>query len=166
MGRVAAYWGVTGVVVLLSFAVYRLAAVTLDSFRFDYEWHHWLLLVVNTGFMCYAEGYRGFQLAFSPRAAARARHLRHHPSLVWTLLAPLFCMGFFHTTRRRIISVYALSIGIVALVIVFHQLSQPWRGALDAGVVCGLLWGVVTLVWFSFGALGAGEFRYSPELPE
>ena len=166
MGKVAAYWGVIGVVVLLSLAVYRLALVTVDSFRFDYEWRHWLLLVINTGFMCYAEGYRGFQRAFSPRTAARARHLRDHPTLVRTMLAPAFCMGFFHTTRRRIIGVYGLTVGIVLLVIVFHQLSQPWRGVLDAGVVCGLLWGVISLTWFSFVALGAGEFQYSPELPE
>ena len=166
MGRLAALWGVGGVCVLLSCAIYRLAAVTFESIHFDYQWHHWVLLVVFVVFMCYAEGYSGFQLAFSPRVAARARYIRDHPTPLRVVLAPLFCMGYFQTTRRRLISVYMLSVGIVVLVIIFHQLSQPWRGVLDAGVVSGLVWGVISLVWFSFAALGTGEFPYSPELPE
>ena len=44
--------------------------------------------------------------------------------------------------------------------------DEHGRGILDAGVVCGLVWGVISLVWFSFAALGTGEFPYSPELPE
>ena len=39
-----------------------------------------------------------------------------------------------------------LTIAIVILIIVFHQLDQPWRGLLDAGVVVGLSWGIVTIV--------------------
>ena len=95
----------------------------------------------------------------------RARHIRNHPNLVRIVLAPLFCMGYFETTRRRLVSVYLLTIGIVVLVIMFHQLSQPWRGVLDAGVVFGLAWGVISLLWCSFTALGKADYPYSPELP-
>lgn len=165
MGRLAAGWGVVGVVVLLSVAIYRLALVTLESLHFEYQWYHWSLLGINVVFMCYAEGYRGFQRSFSPRFAARARHIRNHPNLVRIVLAPLFCMGYFETTRRRLVSVYLLTIGIVVLVIMFHQLSQPWRGVLDAGVVFGLAWGVISLLWCSFTALGKADYPYSPELP-
>ena len=165
MGRLAALWGVGGVVALLSMAIYGLAGISLDSFRFDYDWRHWLALIVNVIFMCYSEGYRGFQHAFSPRTAARARYLRDNPTLIRGILAPLFCMGYFQTTKRRLISVYLLTLGIVLLVAIFHQISQPWRGILDAGVVCGLLWGVTSLMWFALGALGKGEFCHSPELP-
>ena len=165
MGRLAALWGVVGVIALLSMAIYRLAGVSLDSFRFDYEWHHWAVLGANVVFMCYTEGYRGFQLAFAPRTAARARYIRDNPTPIRMVLAPLFCMGYFHSTRRRVISTYGLTVGIVVLVIAFHQLSQPWRGLLDIGVVSGLVWGVISLIWFSFAALGPGDFGHSPELP-
>lgn len=150
---------------LLSIAIYRLGAVTLESLHFEYQWYHWALLGANVAFMCYVEGYRGFQLSFAPRFAARARHLRSHPTLIRIVLAPLFCMGYFETTRRRLVSVYLLTIGIVILVIAFHQISQPWRGVLDAGVVFGLFWGLVSLLGCSFTALGEADYPYSPELP-
>lgn len=165
MGKVAALWGVAGVTALLSFAIYRLAQISLDSFRFGYEWHHWVVLAANAVFMCYTEGYRGFQLAFSPRAAARARYIRDYSTPFQRLLAPLFCMGYFHTSKRRLISVYVLTGAILVLIVVFNQLSQPWRGLMDVGVVCGLVWGVVTFLRYAFLALGQGEFSHSPELP-
>ena len=48
---------------------------------------------------------------------------------------------------------YLLTVMIVVLVIVFHMLDQPWRGILDAGVVVGLSWGIVTLVISAYGSL-------------
>ena len=165
MGKFAAWWGLCGVVALLSLAIYRLAEVSIASFQFEYEWPHWTLLAGTVVFMCYTEGYRGFQQAFSPRTAARARFLRTNPTVVRVVLAPLFCMGYFHTTRHRLIVTYLLTVGIIGLVVVFHQLAQPWRGVLDTGVVCGLIWGVISLLRFSIPALVASEFPYSPELP-
>lgn len=137
----------------------------MDAFSFEFRWYHWLVLIGNTLFMAYSEGYKGFQLGFAPRIAARARHLVDHPRLLHVLLAPLFCMGYFHTTRRRLISVYVLTVCIVILVFLFHQLSQPWRGILDAGVVVGLSWGICSLLWFSVKAAVSEVFDYSPELP-
>jgi hypothetical protein len=43
--------------------------------------------------------------------------------------------------------------------------SQPWRGIIDAGVVLGLGWGIISLIIFSIQAFGAGEFPYSAEVP-
>jgi hypothetical protein len=42
-----------------------------------------------------------------------------------------------------VISAFALTAGVVAIVLVYRALPQPWRGILDAGVVVGLLWGLV-----------------------
>ena len=47
---------------------------------------------------------------------------------------------------RQLITTYGLTVAIVILIIVFHRLDQPWRGVLDAGVVVGLSWGIVTIV--------------------
>ena len=165
LGRFGAAWGISGVCLLLMYAVYRLSGIAMNAFEVEFQWYHWLVLISNTLFMAYSEGYKGFQLAFSPRVAARARHLLHHPRLLHVFLAPLFCMGYFHTTRKRLIAAYVLFFGILVLILIFQQLSQPWRGILDVGVVVGLSWGLISLVWFSIQAMAAKSFKYSPEIP-
>jgi hypothetical protein len=44
--------------------------------------------------------------------------------------------------------------------------DQPWRGIIDAGVVLGLTWGMVSIVLFAAVAFGTGRFDYPPDLPE
>lgn len=165
LGRFGAAWGISGVCLLILFAIYRLSGMAMNAFVVDLHWYHWLILIANVLFMAYSEGYKGFQLAFAPRVAARARHLLNNPRLLHVLLAPLFCMGYFHTTRKRLITAYALLLGILVLILIYQQLSQPWRGILDVGVVVGLGWGLVSLIWFSFQAMAAESFQYSPEIP-
>lgn len=165
LGRFGAAWGISGVCLLILFAVYRLSGMAMNAFVVDLQWYHWLVLISNSVFMAYSEGYKGFQLAFAPRVAARARYLLNHPRLLHVLLAPLFCMGYFHTTRKRLVVAYGLLLGILILILIYQQLSQPWRGILDVGVVIGLSWGLVSLVWFSFQAMAAESFQYSPEMP-
>jgi len=111
MGILGAAWGITGVSLLLSSAIFRLARVAAEAFSHPFDWRHWTALVALLLFMGYAEGYRGFQQRFSPRVAARARYLRERPNLFRSALAPLFCMGFFHATRRRKIVTLSLTLG-------------------------------------------------------
>ena len=151
---------------LLGFAIYRLTPIAFEALQSTLLWYHWAALALNVLFMAYAEGYRGFQKAFSPRVAARCRYLYENPSLVRTLLAPLFCMGYFAAYRRRQVSVVLLTVGIIILVIVVQRLDQPWKGILDAGVVVGLAWGIVATAVFCVLALTREDFPYSPELPE
>ena len=164
-GIFGAVWGLAGVCALLFYAVYRLSGMSLASLAYHLDWRHWTLLVVNALFMAHAEGYRGFQKGYSPRVVARARYLMTSPTLVRVAAAPLFVMGYFATTRRRLISTYLLTIMIVALILVFQQLSQPWRGMLDFGVVVGLTWGLVSIGIFALRAFTGGSFDHSPELP-
>ncbi len=74
-------------------------------------------------------------------------------------------MGFFHANRRTKITAYVLTFGIVILVLLVHQLEQPWRGIVDAGVVIGLSWGLVSLVWSTVRALTRSHYEPSPEVP-
>ena len=128
LGRLGAAWGISGVCLLILFAVYRLSGMAMTAFEIDLQWHHWLVLIANTIFMAYSEGYRGFQLAFAPRVAARARHLLNHPKLLHVLLAPLFCMGYFHTTRKRLIVAYGLLVGVMVLILIYQQRGEAWCG--------------------------------------
>ena len=149
---------------LLCSAIYRLAPYAIDLFSYELLWQHWAALIVNLLFMAYAEGYRGFQERFSPRVAARARYLKNHPRFIHALLAPFFCMAFFHAPRRRKITSIVLTVGIICLVILVRMLPQPWRGIVDIGVVVGLLWGLISLLAYSFQAFTHESFAYSPEV--
>ena len=165
IGNLGAFWGAAGVSLLLAFAVYRLSLITVDAFNYSFQWYHWMVLIANTLFMAHSEGYKGFQKSFSPRVAARARYIKFNPRPWNVVLAPLFCMGYFFATRRRLIVAYLMTLGIVILIIIFNQISQPWRGILDAGVVVGLSWGIISIVVYYFQAMTSSEFHFPPEVP-
>jgi hypothetical protein len=166
VGSLGAVWGALGVFGLLLFAIYRLTFRALEAYDGGLSAVQWSIAVVVCVFMAYTEGYRGFQTRFSPRTAARIRYLRDRPRVVHTLLAPLFAMGYFHATRRTKIVAWSLTLGIATLVILIHRLDQPWRGIIDAGVVIGLGWGMVSLAFCTYNALTRDSYAPSPEVPE
>ena len=167
LGYLGAAWGIAGIAALLGYSIWRLARVAVAAWNYDFHGYHWLVLAVHVTFMAWSEGYRGFQQSFSPRIVARAKYLMAHPRPAHVLLAPLFCMGYFYTTRRRMISVYALTVFIILLIIAVRWLlEQPWRGIIDAGVVVGLLWGLLSMVAFTLRALTDDNYPYAPEVPE
>jgi hypothetical protein len=166
VGVIGAIWGVLGVTLLLGRGLFALAPYALGLYEVDLEWFHWVLLTVSIFFMGYTEGYRGFQLKFSPRTAARALYLKRNPSLVRVLLAPFFCMGFFYATRKRKALSWSLSIAIIGLVVLVGKLEQPWRGIVDVGVLVGLTWGIASLVVFAGKAFFGNGFDVSPETPD
>jgi hypothetical protein len=165
VGQLAALWGIAGFFWLLGYAVYRLTPVALQALSSNLAWYHWLVFTVNLGFMAYFEGYRGFQQGYSPRLIARVRYLQQHPTPRRVLLAPLFCMGYFDAPRRRMFSLWILTVVIAALVILFRLLPQPWRGILDAGVVVGLSWGIIVTLLLCIRSLRHSHFPHLPEVP-
>ena len=144
LGTLAAVWGVLGVALILSAAIARMTPIAIDAISRGLTRTQWLSLVAVVLLMLFFEGYRGFQKSFSPRVAERAGRLRENPTLVTSLLAPLFCIGYFGSTTRLKLKVYGLTLAIVVMVRMVHILEQPWRGILDTGVLLGLTWGLVT----------------------
>lgn len=115
--------------------------------------------------MMYAEGYRGFQKAFSPRVVARARWLGENPRPLLAALGPLFCAGLMHATPRRKIASWALAVGIAGLVLVVRRLPVTPRAIVDAGVVAGLSYGIgATLAIYGRSLLGRPP-EISPDVP-
>lgn len=162
---IAAAWGAAGVAGICVFAVWRLTPIATEALSMPLTALQWLVLVANTGFMAWSEGYRGFQQKFAPRAAARALYVLRTPmSLGTRLLAPLFCFGYFHATRRARLVAWIGTFGILSLVVIIQQLDQPWRGIIDAGVVIGLSWGVVSLAINYYKAFRSGEYPADPEV--
>ena len=147
------------------FAVYRLGGVVVSGLEHPWAWQHVAVAAGNALFMAWSEGLRGFQRSFSPRVAARLRWLRSHPTAFPVLFAPLFAMGYFGATRERLIGIYALTAGIVVLIVVVHLLPQPWRAALDIGVVIGLSWGIVSTLVCAWRALGGDMYGVAPHVP-
>ncbi len=166
LGVIGVVWGLAGVVLLLGYALIRLYPVTMEAFDQPLAWYHWVCLVGFIVFMAYSEGYRGFQQAFSPRVAARLKYLYDHPRPLHVLLSPLFCMGYFYIRKQRRIVIYILTIGIIAIIVAVKWLAQPWRGIVDAGVLVGLTWGLVTVLIFTRQAFIRKPFPYSPEVPD
>ena len=124
---------------------------------YEFSWIHWTVLGVNTVFMAYSEGYRGFHMSFAPRVVARARELSKSPRLLAVLLAPFFCAGYFGMEWKRQRIVYGLTVGIILLVILVRELPQPWRGIVDAGVVVGLSLGILSVMIHSVDAIIHGK---------
>jgi hypothetical protein len=163
-GHLGAWWGAAGVTALMVFAIVRLTPVAYAAYEMRLGTLHWVVAVVFVVLMAYAEGYRGFQQRFSPRTGARVRYLRDRPDVLRSLFAPLFAMGFFHANRRTKTVAYALSLGILTLVLLVRLLAQPWRGIIDMGVVVGLTWGTVSLVFSIVAALTRNTYAVSPEV--
>ena len=165
MGNLGAIWGIGGVCLMLVSAIVRLTPVAMEAFGHPMGPWHLTAMAVFLPYMVWSEGIWGFQRRFSPRVAARARHLRAHPRLLDVALAPLFCAGFYRIVRRRQLFIWALTAGIVVLIVAIRRLDQPWRGIVDLGVVAGLAWGLASVAIFALRALTAAAFPYSPELP-
>ena len=165
MQFLAPLWGFAGVTLLLGSAIWRLTPRAMEALSSSLSVFQIVVLVVWAVFMAVGEGYRGFQKRFSPRTAARVRYLRDRPSLLRTLLAPFFAMGYFHARRKTQITAICLTLGIVILVILVSQCPQPWRGIIDFGVVLGLTWGWISFAIFTFQALTRQDFGHSPETP-
>ncbi len=145
-------------------AIARLSWIAAEGLTSSLDWWHWLLLFANVGFMAYSEGYRGFQLGYSPRLARRVAHIRQAGSTLDCLLAPIYAMGFYSAPLPRLLITYLVTLGIIVLVFLFHQISQPWRGILDAGVVIGLIWGLVA-TWLHIAAHMPAKTQTTEEFP-
>ncbi len=161
----AAAWGVLGVAGVLVFAIVRLTPYAVAAISSGLSPLQWVILIGNTVFLAWAEGYRGFQCRFSPRVAARTLYLLLQPTALRAVLAPVFCIGYFHSQRRGLMAAWVGTLAIVIAVILVQLLSQPWRGILDAGVVVGLSWGLVSFLHMVYLTLREGKFQRSPEIP-
>jgi hypothetical protein len=163
-GILAVSWAIIGLILLLGFACWRLSAYTIESFSMPLTWIHWLVFIGFTIFMAHAEGYKGFQKKFSPRFAARCKYLSHSVSLIQLLLAPLFCMAYFHAPKKRVIATFSLTLMIILFIFSFRMIPQPWKGLLDFGVVIGLAWGMLSTLYFSFKAFTDKNFTWDSEV--
>jgi len=161
----AAIWGFVGVVVFLASAIYRLSTISLELELISFTVLNWLVLAVWVFIMSYLEGYKGFQKSFSPRVAARIYYLYCNATVLRCVLAPFFCLGFFDAYRRRMIFIWAFTIGIYLLIQLMGFVPMPWRGIVDVGVVIGLSWGLLSLLVHTRLVFKEKGLVYSADVP-
>ncbi len=143
-----AAWAIAGVALLLLQALYRLTPRALEPLREGtLSGFHLVLYVGFVLFSLYAEGYRGFQKAFVPRTVARAFHLSQNPSPLRALFAPVYAMALVHAKPRRLMVSWILLVTITLCVIFLRYVPPVYRSIIDAGVVSGLSWGLLSLLY-------------------
>lgn len=157
-------WACGGVTVMFLQAIMRLYPRAWEALHGLSAYHAVWYAVIVVGLL-YTEGYKAFHVQFMPRLVARALHLAKSPTWGRVILAPFFVMALFATTRKRLIVSWAVTIGVVFLIIIVQRLPDPWRGMVDAGVVLSLGWGIVRMgQLLALAALGSRP-HYDPELP-
>ena len=160
-----AVWGTLGVTAVLVSAIVRLAPIAVEPLLTGMTPLQWALYVGWSLFNAYAEGYKGFQRAFVPRAVARSFYAAQHRKPLHVGLAPIFCMGLFFATRKRLILSWGIVLGVTTLVALVRGLDQPWRGIVDGGVVIGLAYGTGSLLVAFAAVLRGAPITVSPQVP-
>lgn len=166
---VSSHWGVVGVMAILANAIGRLAPIAAEPFkRGGLASFHWASYAVMIVVFAYVEGYKAFQLKFSPLVVSRAFTLGPQggrATALRSMFAPFYSMGLFHATRKRKIISWTISLAVIAIVGAVKRLPYPWRSIVDAGVVSGLTWGVTSIGCIYVKALRGNLPDVSTELP-
>lgn len=166
-------WGSFGVIMILANSIKRIVPIALEPLLRSASAPLTNFQLAAYVSMClwfaYVEGYKGFQLKFSPLVVSRSLTLKpfngspfHH-----ILLGPFYSMALFHATKRRQIISWSVSTGVICIVAAVKRLPYPWRNIIDAGVVVGLTWGSLSIAIQWVKAIFSGQQSLvDPCLPE
>jgi hypothetical protein len=56
-------------------------------------------------------------------------------------------MGLMHATKKRMIVSWSVTTGVALIVAAVKRLPYPYRNIIDAGVVAGLSWGSLSIIF-------------------
>jgi len=166
LGYLAASWGLVGFSAIIISAILRLWVYVEEISLESVGAFEICFAVIFTGFMLYAEGFRGFHKKLAPRFASRAKYLSENLNFIRILLAPFFCVGYFEARKSRIIVSFLMTIMIIGFVLIVRQFSQPWRGLIDIGVIAGLVLGLISMLYFFVSVIFLGKEAADPEMPD
>jgi len=166
----ASFWASFGVVMILGKSIKRVLPIALEPFNGSATPLSTFQLVSYIGmclYFAYVEGYKGFQLKFSPLVVARSQTLTKESPIHHTLLGPFYAMGLFHATKKRKIVSWSVTIGVGLIVAAVKRMPYPWRNIIDAGVIVGLSWGSLSICveWIKAIVMGI-ETKMDPALPQ
>lgn len=156
-GDAAAVWGITGFILILLRGAWRLAPRAFDLFDLQLDTMHWVAVAASVGAFGIGEGYVAIQKHYIPRLLDRADRLRRTPSLLFGLLAPLYCMGLIGWDVRTTLRGWGMVATIILMIIGMNYVAEPWKQIILVGVVLALVWAAV--------ACTAAGIRYFRRLP-
>ena len=161
--NILAGWGVIQVLSILANAIKRLVPLAIQPIvQKDLQPTQIVICAIWCVYMIYTEGYKTFQLKFSPLVVKRAFGISNNPSIMNCLFAGPYSMGLFGATRKRMIVSWSVSLGVFAIVKIVKKLPYPWRSIVDAGVVLGLSYGALSMCYQTTRAM----FGYIPDVDE
>jgi len=158
-------WGSFGVIYILAKAITRVLPIALEplyaSSSLQLSPVQWSLYALSCIVFAYAEGYKGFHKKFAPLVVKRSFTLvigtpqGNNP--VNYLMAPLYSMGLWGATAKRLKVSWGLNLGIVLVVALVKKLPAAPRCILDAGVVVGLTIGSASILYHFVSSLLTGR---------
>lgn len=165
--RLLGMWGVLQVVSIVGNAIRRVLPIAMQPFEEDnLKPFEWALYVTWSFYMIYMEGYKAFQCKFSPLVAKRAFKLVDRASPLNVIFAGPYSMGMMDSTKKRKYISWGVTAGVFGLVKVVKMLPYPYRSIVDAGVVAGLSYGTVSILYFAGKALLGFPIEIDPDFPE
>lgn len=156
-------WGVIQVLSILANTIKRVTPVAIQPFvQRDLQPLQAVICAAWCIYMVYTEGYKTFQLKFSPLVVKRAFGLSKNASILNCLFAGPYSMGLFGATRKRMIVSWSVTLGVFTIVKIVKKLPYPWRSIVDSGVVLGLAYGALAMCFQTVRAM----FGYLPDVDE
>ncbi len=143
-------WGLLGIILIFALAITRLSPSIIVLFDQQLHLVHWIFGIIYLSIMVVIKGYLVLQLRFAKKVLNRLSLLEARGSKVERVLAPFFCMSFFHAPRRQMFVSYFIIIFIVILAVFSKKIPIIFRGIIDLGVSLALIWGIISLFYYGF----------------
>ena len=148
LGIIGYIWGFLGISYMILHGLSCMIPYVIElDFRL-FKWYHMISFFGVIIILGYSEGYKGFQKSFSPRTANRLYNIFLKPTFFRVFFSPFISMGFIESSKKLKYISYGLLLMIVMFILLIGKLNDPWRGIIDAGVIVGLSWGLVSF-WVS-----------------
>ncbi len=150
-GKLVAAWGLIGFALLLARGIWRLWPMAAGAAFETFSPLHWMAVAVSLVAFGYGEGYRAIHRKVIPRLRERAVLLAHKAGgmrrAIYSLLAPLYCMGLVGADIRLLARSWGMVTAIVLMILGMRFVPAPWREIILIGVSAALAWALVmTLV--------------------
>ncbi len=146
MNRAVSVWAVSVTALCLLEAVVRLGHRAMQTVAHGLDLHGWCALVLLTGVMMYAEGYRALHLRFVPEVVSRSIEAGRTARGVGIVLAPLYALSLVGGSLGSRVRAWIAVVGIVIAMHIVRALPAPWRGIVDGAVAAALAFGLCSLV--------------------
>ncbi len=163
-GKFVAAWGLLGFALLLARGIWRLWPMAAGATFEEFSAWHWAAVGASLIAFGYGEGYRAIHRKVIPRLRRRAVQLavgeglgegsgrgegsrRGGAHVIYSLLAPLYCMGLLGAERHLLARSWGMVTAIVLMILGMRFVPAPWREIILIGVSAALVWALLaTLV--------------------